>query len=69
VKAGVLAVAMALAGGSAALAARTALVPGNGIGAMTIVRGGRSEHLPSIFSACDPLTSGLVDVTFAVQSA
>jgi hypothetical protein len=55
VKAGVLAVAMALAGGSAALAARTALVPGHGIGAMTIVRGGWSKHLPSIFSAGDPL--------------
>jgi hypothetical protein len=55
VKAGVLALAMALSSGSSALAATGALVPGDRIGSMQVERVAWSEHLPSIFPACDPL--------------
>jgi hypothetical protein len=52
VKAGVLAVAVALSTCSPAFAA---LVPGDRIDTMVVARVGWSEHVPSIFPACDPL--------------
>jgi hypothetical protein len=56
VKTGVLALAMALSiVGSQAHAAAGALVPGDRIGSMRVARMEWSEHLPSIFTACDPL--------------
>jgi hypothetical protein len=54
-KSGVLALAAALSIGPHALAATSALVPGDRIGSMTVARTGWSEHLPSIFPSCDPL--------------
>jgi hypothetical protein len=53
----VLALAIALAGATAAPAAKSALVPGSRIGTMTVARLGWSEHLPSVFQWCDSVVT------------
>jgi hypothetical protein len=55
VKAAVLALTLVVCAGATAAAATSALVPGDRIGGMEVAKLGWSEHVVSIFPACDPL--------------